>query len=272
MPPDMRALEIFIADSAQLSGSVGVSNVTAAAVAHFCNLEGFPTPFSTPRFSKIMRGIKNTYSKAVKPKKPFSRTDIIRFMNVAREGDLMDWRAAFPMALCFQQLLRGAECFSLNGENVVRAVDSFRVVVETSKNHPEGFEFIVPINYAGPNCVVQFMEDYIRKMGIRLGNAKSFFACKVARTKGIWTPVSTVRVVNSTMRAGCKRMIVAAGMDPSKYATHSCKRGAALEALKAGLTGAQIQDLGRWSSASMVARYSSGDAGLRSTITEFFQP
>jgi hypothetical protein len=93
----MRALEIFIADSAELSGSVGVSNVTAAAVAHFCNLEGFPTPFSTPRFSKTMRGIKNTYSKAVKPKKPFSRTDIIRFMNVARAGDLMDWRAAFPI-------------------------------------------------------------------------------------------------------------------------------------------------------------------------------
>jgi hypothetical protein len=116
------------------------------------------------------------------------------------------------------------------------------------------------------------MEDYIRKMGIRLGDAKSFFACKVARTKGIWTPVPTVRVVDSTMRAGCKRMIVAAGMDPSEYATHSCKRGAALEALKAGLTGAQIQDLGRWSSASMVARYSSGDAGLRSTMTEFFRP
>jgi hypothetical protein len=47
------------------------------------------------------------------------------------------------------------------------------------------------------------MEDYIRKMGIRLGNAKLFFSCKVARTKDIWTPVPTVRVVDSTMPAGC---------------------------------------------------------------------
>jgi integrase len=151
MPPDMRALDIFIADSAKLSGSVGVSNVTAAAVAQFCNLEGFPTPFYTPRFSKIMRRKKNTYSKAVRPKKPFSRTDIIRFINVARAGDLMDWRSAFPMALCFQQLLRGAECFSLKEENVVWTVDSFRMVFETLKNHPEGFEFFVPIDYARPN-------------------------------------------------------------------------------------------------------------------------
>jgi hypothetical protein len=45
--------------------------------------------------------------------------------------------------------------------------DSFRVVVKTSKNHPEGFEFIVPIDYTRPNCIGLCMKDYIRKMGIR---------------------------------------------------------------------------------------------------------
>jgi hypothetical protein len=109
-------------------------------------------------------------------------------------------------------------------------------------------------------------------MGIRLGDPRSFFACKVAKTMGVWSAIPSVRVVDSTMRAACKRLFKASGLDPGDYATHSCKRGAALKALKAGLTGPQIQDLGRWSSASMVARYSSGDAGLRSAMTDMFRP
>jgi integrase len=239
---------------------------------HFCNLEGFPSPFSTPRFSKILRGVKNYYSKPVRPKKPFTRVDIIRFMDLARAGNLMDWRAAFPTALCYQQLLRGAECFDLNGSNVVRGRNAFQVVVETSKNHPEGLEFSVPIDRERPSCVGRFMEDYVAKMGIRLGNPCSFFACKVAKTMGVWSAIPSVRVIDSKMRAACKRLIKASGLDPGDYATHSCKRGAALEALKAGLTGPQIQGLGRWSSASMVASYSSGEAGLRLTMTDTFRP
>jgi hypothetical protein len=174
-------------------------------------------------------------------------------MDLARAGNLMDWRAAFPVALCFQQLLRGAEYFDLNGSNVVRGMNAFQVVVETSKNHPEGFEFSVPIDRERPSCVGRFMEDYVAKMGIWLGDPRSFFACKVVKTVGVWSSIPSVRVVDSTMRAACKRLIKASGLDPGEYATHSCKRGAALEALKAGLTGPQIQDLGRWSSASMVA-------------------
>jgi hypothetical protein len=95
MPTDMRGLEIFVADTAEILGSAGVAGATTAAVAHFCNLEGYETPFTTPRFSKIMQGIWNRYSKPVRPKKPFTRGNIIKFMTMSRTGSLMDWRAAF---------------------------------------------------------------------------------------------------------------------------------------------------------------------------------
>jgi hypothetical protein len=141
MPPDMRGLEIFLADTAMLSGSGGVAAATAAAVAHFCALEGYISPFSAPRFSKILRGFRLEYSKPVKPKKPFLRKHIIAFMEFARFGSVLDWRAALPMALCFQQLLRGVEAFDLNGSNVVRHTGFFDVTVELSKNHITGFSF-----------------------------------------------------------------------------------------------------------------------------------
>jgi hypothetical protein len=105
MPPDMRGLEIFLADTAMLSGSAGVAAATAAAVAHFCALEGYISPFSAPRLLKILRGIRLEYSKPVKLKKPFLRKHIIAFMEFARFGSVLDWRAALQMALCFQQLL-----------------------------------------------------------------------------------------------------------------------------------------------------------------------
>jgi hypothetical protein len=145
MPPDMRALEIFIADTSELSGLAGVATMVAAAVAHFVALEGHPSCFTTPRFSKMMRGIRLNHGKVAKPKKPFTREDIMTFMDLAYAGTLVEWRAAFPMALCFQQLLRGAECFDLSGANVVITAVGFKVTVETSKNHPEGFELAVPV-------------------------------------------------------------------------------------------------------------------------------
>jgi hypothetical protein len=231
MQPDMRALEIFIADTSELSGSAGVATTAAAAVAHFVALEGHPSPFTMPRFSKMMRGIRLNHGKLAKPKKPFRREDIMTFMDLAYAGTLVEWRAAFPMALCFQQLLRGAECFDLSGANVVITAVRIKVTVETSKNHPEGFEFDVPVEDR-LHHVGRFMVDYIGVMGIRVGDAGSHFACKLAKVKGILKAYPWVRVADATMRKACKVLIADSGLDPTLYATHSSKRGAALEALK----------------------------------------
>jgi hypothetical protein len=60
---------------------------------------------------------------------PFNKGHITKFMDTDRAGTILDWRAALPMALCFQQLLRGAECFGLTGANVTRHFDYFMVEV-----------------------------------------------------------------------------------------------------------------------------------------------
>jgi hypothetical protein len=236
MPPEMRALEIFIVDTADLAGSAGVANSTAAAVAHFCALEDILTPFTTPRFTKIFRAIRLTHSKHVRPNKPFMREHVIEFMKAARVGSLLDWRAALPLALCYQQLLQGAECFDLDGSNVVRHPGFFSVQVQSFKNIPEGLDFKVIVDRDRPHCVGQFMADYIVKMGIVLGDGELYFACKISAVKGVLTAVPKVKVVNSTMPAACKRLIEAVGLNSSDYASHSCKRGAALAAMEAGLS------------------------------------
>jgi hypothetical protein len=265
-------LEIFIADSAEYSRSSGVALTAAAAITHFCALKGFGSPCKLPRIGKMLGGIWLTHGKAFKPKEPFTPAPIVTFMNLARKGTLREWRAALPLALCFQQLLRGAECFDLNGSNVfletsrlLHTTDGnfYRVTVETSKNHPEGFNFSIRIDADRPNCVGVFMSEFISIKGIRLGDPTLFFACKLAQISGSFKASSSDRMADSTMRSACMLLITAAGLDPRLYATHSSKRGGTLEALRQGLTDAQIQELGPWSSDSMVSRYVRGSEEVR---------
>jgi hypothetical protein len=193
MPPEVRALEIFIADLAEYSGSSGVALAAAAAIMHFCALKGFGSPCKFPRIGKMLRGIWLTHGKAAKPKEPFTPAHIVTFMDLARKGTLGKWRAALPLALCFQQLICGAESFDQKGSNVsletsrlLHTTDGnfYRVTVDTSKNHPEGFNFRVRIDADRANCVGAFMAEFISVTGIRLGDPSSFFACKLAQVGG----------------------------------------------------------------------------------------
>jgi hypothetical protein len=261
MPPEVRGLEIFIADTDQLSESAGVATTAAAAVAHFCAFEGYLSPFWCPRFGKLLRGICNRHGKAARPKKPFTPDHIISFMLLARHVEGV--KVGSPV---FQQLLRGSKVFDLNGSNVTRMPGFYCVEVKNSKNHPEGFSFWIPVDENSPNCVGVFFADFITVMGISLRDLKSFFACKISKSGGVIKSVSLEKVATSTMRGCCKDLIFAAGLDPTEYATHSSKRGGTLEAIKAGHSDAQTQKLGRWSSSTMVARYARGNEETRNAL------
>jgi hypothetical protein len=86
------------------------------------------------------------------------------------------------------------------------------------------------------------MADFIETMGIKLGDDKSFFTCcQLTQTGGVLRAAPTCMVAASTMRNACKLLIVAAGLNPASFATHSSKRGGTLKAMKQGLTDIQIQ-------------------------------
>jgi hypothetical protein len=160
----------------------------------------------------------------------------------------------------------GAEAFDLNGSNVDRRGDYFWVKVKTSKNHPEGFLFKVPVDANRPHDFGTILADFVVKMGIKLGDPKSYFACTVMSVKGVLKLVSSVQVSTAMMQSNCKKLITATGLDARDYATHSCKRGGALAALEARLSDVQVQDLDRWSSSVMVARYTEGNPDVREVL------
>jgi hypothetical protein len=75
------------------------------------------------------------------------------------------------------------------------------------------------------------------------------------------------QVSSGTTRSGVKALITAVGLDPSKYATHSARRGAAVAAASAGATPAELAELGRWKSADMPLAYIRGSGKVRNAAT-----
>jgi hypothetical protein len=78
------------------------------------------------------------------------------------------------------------------------------------------------------------------KMGVKLGNKNSYFACKVSSVKGVLKAVASLKVSSSAMKSDCKWLIESVGLNGALYARHSCKRGGALAAMEAGLSQVQI--------------------------------
>jgi hypothetical protein len=112
------------------------------------------------------------------------------------------------------------------------------------------------------------MDNFIDILGIKIGNPKLFFACKLTQAGRTHRAAASEKLASSTMSNACKLLIVAARLDPTTYATHSSKRGGALESMKKGLSNIQIQELGRWSRASMVSRYVRGSNDVCDNLAE----
>jgi hypothetical protein len=70
----------------------------------------------------------------------------------------------------------------------------------------------------------------------------------------------------STLHAACKELIKALGLDPSRFSTHSAKRGSAT----AGCSDAELTSLGRWRSANMGRQYVHDGPDFRRRLSKTF--
>jgi hypothetical protein len=90
-----------------------------------------------------------------------------------------------------------------------------------------------------------FIKKYMGRCGIVAGNKDHFFACKIVKKRsGLYEAFPEIKVTERTMRDDGKRTIKAIGLDPSRFASHSAKRGGALAAAQAGLNDVELTRVG----------------------------
>jgi hypothetical protein len=199
------------------------------------------------------------------PRMPFSADHILKFLGMAWiSEDLRVWRGILPHVICFQQLMRVSEVSSLRGSNVVRSDDDIRLVNVKANNHRHGYPqpLFFPVDEGWQHCVGFFLTEYMRRFGIVAGEKTHFFACKIGCKGGVYSALPTVGVSLKTVRDAGKDATKAIGLDPTRYASHSAKRGGALAAVKAGLNSA---------SSEMAARYLEGSEAERNRLVGLFR-
>jgi hypothetical protein len=94
-----------------------------------------------------------------------------------------------------------------------------------------------------------------------LGKSVSSVVSLIAANFGRGCPSATA------LHASCRDLIEAVGLDPSKYSTHSAKRGSATAAVVAGCRDAEVTALGRWRSAETRKGYVHGSDKFRKILS-----
>ena len=148
----------------------------------------------------------------------------------------------------------------MRGSDVHRSESRILFRVGRAKNQPEGYSFVVENRPQALVDVFGLVCQYLDTAGIQAGSEDHFFMCQAKKPHE--------QVALSTMHADAKRLVVAVGLDPKKFGTHSAKRGGATQAARAGLSSSQIQFLGRWKSAEMPQKYTAYDSADRDNLKE----
>jgi hypothetical protein len=115
--------------------------------------------------------------------------------------------------------------------------------VRKAKNHCLGFDVTLSVDKKRKYCVGAYLLRFLES-GLRWSPGSSGFLC-------------------------CK-VIKAAGLDPSKFSTHSAKRGSATTAVSAGCSDAELTSMGRWRSANTGTRYVHDGPEFRKRLAKRF--
>jgi hypothetical protein len=136
--------------------------------------------------------------------------------------------------------------------------------VRKAKNHRLGFDVCLPVG--DPKSIGAFVLDFLLH-GLKWKPGKTGFLC--CQLQGAeFRP--QIPISYSSLHSSSKNLLEAVGLDPSKYYTHSAKRGSATAAVVAGCMDAKVTALGRWKSAETGRQYVHGSEEFRKSLSTRF--
>jgi hypothetical protein len=262
-PPRPADLEDYLTSEVGPRGSVAVIDSILASFNWHCAEVGYSSPFLNKRIVLIVKGMKRLLRKPSVPRLPFLRSHIRRFMRFSN-GSFWHWRATVVMATCFADFLRLSKVLNVPLEDLTLAGNDLRFRVRKAKNHRLGFDVCLPVG--DPKSIEAFVLDFLRR-GLKWKPGKIGFLC-CQLEGGNFRP--QLPISYSALHSSCKDLIEAVGLDPSKYSTHSTKRGSATAEVVAGCKDAEVTALGRWKSSETGKGYVHGSEEFRKKLSSCF--
>jgi site-specific recombinase XerD len=264
-PPRPLDLEDYLVLSVATRASVAVLETISASVNWHCAEVGAPSPFEDRRITLMVRGMKSDFRRPAQPRLPFTKSHIRAFMDLGTPDNLGAWRAAVILSVCFSDFLRFSEVVNVRLEDIEVSKGSVCFRVQKAKNHRLGFDVTLSVDKKCKYCVGAYLLRFLES-GLRwLPGSSGFLCCKIEKGR-----LPSQSIGYSSLHASCKSLIKAAGLDPSKFSTHSGKRGSATTAVSAGCSDAELTSMGRRRSANTGTSYVHNGPEFRKRLAKRF--
>ena len=207
---------------------------------------GFPSPVEhSVLLSRLLRGIKRTYGINQRPRLPITPTLLTSFkqhLNTLWWDHLILWVA---MLVAFFAFLRSSELLSLKYSDIATTepshpsqIPTYTITLHTSKTDPfrQGCTLRLAPSGHPLLCPAHALHTLLSHYHYSHNDRYLF-------TLSSGSPL-TRQILNSSI----KHLASYSGLNPSEYASHSFRIGAATTASSVGLSDSLIKALGRWHS------------------------
>ncbi len=244
----LRTLVAFINSQAAEKSTATVSRYMAS-IARLHRAAGLDSPTEAEGVKLALKRMRRSNGSRQRQAQAVNRHHVERMLRAAGER-LIDVRNKAMLAVAYDTLMRRSELVALEVADVTFAEDgSGTVLVRRSKGDQVGEGAVV---YIAPDTV-DLVKAWTAAGGV---NAGPLFR-SIGKGGRVGDSLS-----DKAVALVFKRMAELAGLDIDPSG-HSTRIGAAQDVTAAGLGTAEIQQAGRWKSATMVSRYTENQQARR---------
>jgi integrase len=220
------------------------------AVAHAHQLAGFdPPPTAHALVKQGLTAIRRARGRApLRPKAPITLTELAQLLELIDRATLAGKRDAALLLFAWWGAFRRSEVVALEVADVAPSPGGCMVTIRRSKTDQEGRGAVVGLETkGGAMCPVAALAEWLRVAKITAGPIFRGLTRYGGVRRSALAPQEIARLV--------KRLALAAGLDPVRFAGHSLRAGFITEAYRQGVPEAQIMATTRHESVDMLVRY-----------------
>ena len=250
LPASPETVLLYITDLAQRGAKASTIQRRLPAISHAHELAGHvPSPTTDPLVRTAMAGIRRSLGTAPVQKTAMVTAELRMLVAVTPAHTLAGRRDRALLLLGFAGGLRRSELVALDMEDVRETMDGLRVRLRHSRSAQDGEadEVRIPIAQHPDTCPMRALRAWRCAAGITTG--------ALFRAVNRHDQLASERLSDGSVARIVQRAARRAGLDPSRYASQSLRRGLATAAAQCGAPARAIMRRGRWTSVAVAHRY-----------------
>lgn len=230
--PELVANYVASLDLAGAKYSTIARRVACISTAH--NLAGVPSPCSSPRVRKALKGITHEKTVSTTKKTPVRVVNLRAALSVA-DSTKADVRDRALILIGYTGAFRRSELVALNIEDLEKRPEGYAINVRKSKTDQkgEGFKKAIPYGSNPDTCPVRALDRWLSILG---EGAQGPLFRRIRKGDAL----TSDRITDKTACRIVKDLAESMGVDPSTLGGHSLRAGFVTDAYSVGAPEASI--------------------------------